>query len=132
MSLELSALTELLAGRRDPLWICSLPPKVAEHLGCSTGAIYLSKSSAEHILNSPKQISPFDLLLLAFAIQNGRLMRDSEAPNKLGAIYTNRDSGRDYFTAMKIAQNGHELWVSSFYPLKARQKNAKLRRPVLL
>lgn len=129
--LEHSRLADLLSGRNDPLWICSVSERARLALGCSTGAVYLSRSSAQHILSGHQDIDTFQLLLLPIAIQNGTLMREIARPRFVCSMYV-LDDNRTYFVAMKIAERGHELWVSSMYRLRSRQIAQKCRSHVPL
>jgi hypothetical protein len=129
--LEHSQLAALRAGRNDPLWICSIPERARRHLGCSTGAVYLSRQSAEHILSGHNDIDSFDLLLLPVAVTRGYLLAEIGNPRFLNAAYDLKD-GRIYFVPMKTAAGGHELWVSSMYRLTPRKLAKKLSRAVIV
>jgi hypothetical protein len=124
--LEHAQLTQLLAGKNNPLWICSIPDRARGVLGCSSGAVYLSTESARHILTGHGDIDEFSILLLPIAIEQGRLLRERKRPRCVNAIYYG-DDGKIYFVAMKTAQGGHELWVSSMYRLLPRQVATKTR-----
>jgi hypothetical protein len=120
--LEHSQLAQLLSGKskNNPIWICSIPDRARIVLGCSTGAVYLSRESAQHILNDHSDIDTFQLLLLPIAIQKGQLLRETRRPQFINSLYKESDE-KNYFVAMKTARNGHELWVSSMYRVEARQ-----------
>jgi hypothetical protein len=83
-------------------------------------AVYLSRESAQHILNDHSDIDTFQLLLLPIAIQKGQLLRETRRPQFINSLYKESDE-KNYFVAMKTARNGHELWVSSMYRVEARQ-----------
>ena len=125
--LEHSQLIVLLTGKNDPLWICNVPDKVRNALGCSTSAVYLSRESAAHILREHNDIDTFQILLLPIAIERGRLVVEIDRPQFINSIYKNID-GRIYFVALKIAQKGHELWVSSIYRITNKKMAQKLKK----
>lgn len=126
--LEHSQLAILLTGKNNPLWICSVPDRARAVLGCSTGAVYLSKESATHILTDHNDISTFELLILPVAIQNGRIMREKDNNRFLGSFYTDKESQKIFYVSMKVVGGGHELWVSSMYKLTPAKLTKKLRR----
>lgn len=128
--LEHSALVNLLAGRGDPLWICSFPERARVALGCSSGAVYLSRKSAGHILKDHPDIDTYQLLLLPIAIEKGVLMRESKQPNFVAAMY--EVDRKTYFVSMKTTAKGNEVWVSSMYRLRPRQIAKKKRTHTLL
>lgn len=125
--LEHSLLEQLLEGKRSPLWICNIPYRAMAFLGCSTGAVYLSKDSTKHILEKHKDISTYDLLLLPIAIEKGELYQDPKRPQMLTSIYLT-EGIKGFNVPMKIANKGHELWVSSMYRVNDRQIQQKRQK----
>jgi hypothetical protein len=83
---ELSQLARLLAGRGNPLWICNLPERARSHMQCSTGAVYLSRDAAQHILRGHTDIDKFEILLLPIAITRGELRVEAERNRFINAI----------------------------------------------
>ncbi len=128
--LEHSALVNLLAGRGDPLWICSFPERARVALGCSSGAVYLSRKSASHILSEHPDIDTYQLLLLPVAIEKGALMREMRRPTFVCAMY--EVDKKMYFVSMKTTAKGNEVWVSSMYRLRSRQIAQKRRTHTIL
>lgn len=125
--LEHSQLAVLLTGKNDPLWICNVPVRVRDVLGCSTGAVYLSKDLAAHILSEHNDIDTFEILILPIAIEKGRLVVETARPHFINSIYKHSEN-TIYFVAMKIAQKGHELWVSSMYKITNKKLVKKLKK----
>lgn len=126
--LEHSQLAVLLTGKNNPLWICSVPDRVRAALGCSTGAVYLSRDSANHILTEHNDITTFELLILPVAIQNGKIMKEKDSSKFLGCFYTDEETSKIFYVSFKIVQGGHELWVSSMYKLTTAKLQKKLRK----
>ena len=125
--LEHAQLINLLAGRNDPLWICSIADGARVALGCSTGAVYLSRLSAAHILSGHNDINTFDILLLPVAITKGELFLEVTERQGVCAVYR-EPKGRIFFVSMKVAAKGHELWVSSMYRLTEKKLKKKMLR----
>jgi hypothetical protein len=125
--LEHSQLSILLSGKNDPLWICNIPERARIALGCSTGAVYLSKYSAKHILGDHNDIDDFEILLLPLIIQRGRLFIENTSARFVNSIYKTEDD-KIYFVSMKTAAKCHELWVSSMYKLTPKKMLNKIKR----
>ena len=123
--LEHLQLSVLLSGRNDPIWVCNVPNRVRVELSCSSGAVYLSKKSAEHILSKHNDIDTLEILLLPIAIDKGTFYREIDSDKFLSCVYR-EESGKIYFVSMKVVAKGHELWVSSMYRLTDRKLVKKL------
>ncbi len=132
MALTLEDLIALQNSERDPVVVGQIPYNVANKLGLRNHNIYLSRTSLEHILQVHADISMIDLLQLPFAVSRGLLVREKAKQNVIVASYLDRESGRRFFSALKIAQAGTEIWVSSFYRSKARQTKRLLSRGEVL
>jgi hypothetical protein len=134
MSLTLEDLEDLANENndRDPIRVGELPSHVAEVLNLKNHNVYLSRSSLLHIQDGHPDITHFDLLNLPFAIDRGLLVQEIERPHMIIALYLNAISEIRFTIALKISQNGTEIWVSSFYRTKARQTKSILRRGRLL
>ncbi len=129
--LEHSQLSQLLSGRHSPLWICNLPDRARAAVGCSTGAVYLSKDSANHILEEHPDIDTFQLLLLPVAIMKGTLYKEIRKPYIIISIYYG-EANKNYRVVMKVTEQGHELWVCSMHRISPRQVRDVYKRCTLL
>jgi hypothetical protein len=132
MALTLEDLMALQNRERDPIVVGQIPFAVANKLGLRNHNIYLSGASLEHILHAHSDISMIDLLHLPFAVTRGLLVREKAKQNVIVASYLDQETGRRFFSAMKIAQAGTEIWISSFYRSKARQTKRLLSRGEVL
>jgi hypothetical protein len=132
MALTLEDLIALQNGERDPVVVGQIPYDVAIKLSLRNHNIYLSGNSLEHILQDHSDISLIDLLHLPFAVSRGLLVREKAKQNVIVASYLDHETGRRFISALKIAQAGTEIWVSSFYRSKARQTKRLLSRGEIL
>jgi hypothetical protein len=132
MALTLEDLIALQTGERDPVVVGQIPYDVAGKLGLLNHNIYLSRASLAHILQVHSDISMIDLLHLPFAVSRGLLVRENAKQNVIVASYLDRESGRRSISALKIAQAGTEIWVSSFYRSKIRQTKRVVARGTIL
>lgn len=117
---------------RDPIRVGEFPSSVAAALNLKNHNVYLSRSSLMHIQEAHPDIDHFALLNLPFAIDRGLLVQEIERPHMVIALYVNAISDIRYTIALKISQNGTEIWVSSFHRTKARQTKAVLQRARVL
>ena len=127
MTLELSHIENMLAGKLDHVWICSITHRPESKLKFSSGAVYLSKSSLLHILEKHPDITKYEILLLPIAITRGTLYVDQQNPNFLGSIYKSEEN-KIYFVPMKITSQGHEIWVSSIHRQTKKQLDKKIKK----
>jgi hypothetical protein len=134
MALTLEDIEELADENnpRDPITVGMIPTEVAEFLAIKNHPVYLSRSSLIHIQQSHPDIDHFKLLNLPFAIDRGLLVQEVARPYILLSSYKVPDDDIRYVTAMKILKAGTEIWVSSFYRVKARQTKSILRRSRIL
>jgi len=131
MSLTLDDINAVLEGKRNPIWIGRLPQQVALGLGLRVPNVYMDKAYAEKIL-SKDEIDKFKILMLPFAISNGLLMQERDKPNILLANFNDPDSYRRYTAALKIANNNHEIWLSTFHRAHKKQTRAQKKRSRIL
>jgi hypothetical protein len=134
MALTLDDIEELADENnlRDPISVGMIPTEVAELLGIKSHAVYLSCSSLNHIQQSHPDIDYFKLLHLPLAIERGLLVQEIARPYILLSSYKVPNEDIRYVTALKILKAGTEIWVSSFYRVKARQTKSILRRSRIL
>lgn len=132
MALTLEDLEDLANNHRDPIRVGILPNKVAALLAIRNHNVYLSRSSLVHIQKNHPDIDFFRLLNLPFAIGSGLLVQEIARPHMLLSSYQVPNDDIRFVTAMKILKSGTEIWVSSFYRVKARQTKSILRRSKIL
>lgn len=132
MALTLEDLEDLANNYRDPVTVGMVPFDVAAHLGIKNHSVYLSRGSLLHIRLQHPDIDHFKLLNLPFAIENGLLVQEIARPHMLLSSYKLPLEDIRYVTALKILKAGTEIWVSSFYRVKARQTKSILRRSRIL
>ena len=132
MALTLEDLMALQNGERDPVVVGQIPYDVAIKISLRNHNIYLSGNSLQHILHAHSDISMIDLLHLPFAVSRGLLVREKAKQNVIIASYLDRETGRRFISALKIAQAGTEIWVSSFYRSKIRQTKRVVARGEIL
>jgi hypothetical protein len=128
MALTLEDLEDLANNYRDPVRVGEIPSQVAKALGLRNYNVYLSRSSLFHIQEAHPDIDHFALLNLPLAIELGLLIQEIERPHMIIVSYLNSVIEMRFVAALKISQNGTEIWVSSFYRAKSRQTKSILRR----
>lgn len=130
--MTLEDLIALQTGERDPIVVGQIPFEVASKLSLKNHNVYLSRGSLGHILVAHSDIALLDLLHLPLAVKRGLLVRENAKPNVIIVSYLDRESGRRFLAALKIAQEGTEIWLSSFYKSKIRQTKRVVARGTIL
>ena len=102
-----------------------LPDEVARALGWPCPWVYLGKSGLAHIAAEHPDIDDFDLGWIPLAIQSGAFIRVAKSPRTV-LVTLRTETDRYYLGALKEAQNGTEIWVSSFYRID-QKRFAKLQ-----
>jgi hypothetical protein len=80
----------------------------------------MSKETLAHIARKHPDITDLDLPHIPHVIECGTLMQERAKPHIILSHCKDKESHRHYVTVMKIVA-GYELWLSSFYRLRARQ-----------
>jgi hypothetical protein len=132
MALTLEDLEDLSRNYRDPIWVGVIPNKVAEILELKNPNVYLSRFSLMHIQAAHPDIDNFTLLKIPFNIERGLLVQERAKPNILLSSFQDTGSNMRFISALKIAQAGTEIWLSSFYRSSQRQTKSILRRGMIL
>jgi hypothetical protein len=128
MPLERSQIYELRKGRAE-VAVGPLPPVAVTFLGAAFPTVYLSAQSLRHIESCHPDISELELVCASAAIWDGLLIGYE---NIVIASYLNPDSGQRYKAAVKSAQGGFDLWLTTFHRLSPRQTKRLLRRGTVL
>jgi hypothetical protein len=132
MALTLEDLDDLTNNHRDPIRVGAIPMEVAKFLSLKNHNVYLSRYSLIHILKDHPDIDHFALLNLPFAIERGLLVQERAKPHIILSSFLDTANRIRFISAMKIAQQGTEIWLSSFYRSSGRQTKSILRRGVIL
>jgi hypothetical protein len=129
VTFELGQLNRLIAGEHASLPVAVLEPAIVKQIGWRLPFVHLSRESCFHIFEEHKDIAPLDLLCLPLTIQCGELILEGRKERCLAACYNDDEAQKGYVAILKRAGTSpdHEIWVSSFYRLRAR-KLRKLRR----
>ena len=118
MNIELSYLLDLLAGRRRFLTVGDLPRPVADHLRCHPAVVYLRNLEARKIWETHQEVTGIDLLQMSLALTKGCYYADPKRARCVTSIYT-AENGKPYVLGLKSADNGHEVWVATYYRTNA-------------
>jgi hypothetical protein len=124
MSIELSELMQLMAGRKPVLTIGNLPRSVAAYLKAHPAIVYLRRRELIKILEKHTEIELDHLMHLTFAIEKGKYYSDPNRTNCVSSIYYNNDNEKAYVVGIKTALNGSEVWISTYH----RSTRVKLER----
>ena len=130
MPLELSQMYGLLQNPKGSVVAGRMPVAVARHFGCSLGIVYLSSRSLNHIIIEKRHCEIIDLLVLPEMLDRGIWIADRE--NAACVAFHPPDTFSTLFCAVKIVGGGFEPYLSSFYPGKSRQIEAKRQRGMVL
>ena len=127
MSLTLSDIDYLRRKVHDPIIVGELPNIIRLVLRLKVPVVHLSNHSLKHINKKHPDITDFDLLVLPFAIKHGLILREIRKRNVLLACYQPPMTHRRFVAVMKLASNGHEIWLDSFHRT-APSQTARLMR----
>jgi hypothetical protein len=130
MAFELYQLHVLLATPLGAVNAGLVPFEVSEHFGCKQSFAYLSSDSLKHILKKHPETDLLDLLCMPDMVQSGLWIADR--PNAACVIYKRPDTGLLYASGLKVAGEGYELYMGSFYRITERQIASKRGRGAVL
>jgi len=114
-----------------PRQVGELPASVWRALNWPCPWVYLGQTGLEHINRDHPDISDFDLLHLPSAIERGMLVHVAKDSRQVLVGYR-AGSGLIFQGALKSAQSGTEVWVSSLYRIKPKRMKGILRQGNLL
>lgn len=114
-----------------PRQVGQLPDSVWSALGWPCPWVYIGQTGLEHINLVHKDITDFELLHLPRLIAKGLIVHVEKDPRQVIVAYR-ADGNRIYQSALKSAQSGTEIWVSSFYKVKPKRLEAITRQGKVL
>ena len=132
VAVELSEIFHLRKGWKDEVVIGPLASEGVVHLRSSTDIVRLSRNSLIHIEERHGSITDFEIITIAYGLAKGMYISDSKRENHLIINYIYPDTGFRYKAAVKCANKGQELWVSTFHRLRPRQTKPLLKRGALI
>jgi hypothetical protein len=132
MALTLEDLEDLTNNYRDPIRVGEFPIEVAKLLNLKNHNVYLSRNSLLHIQKTHPDIDHFTLLNLPFGIERGLLVQEKAKPHIVLSSFIESATNTRFISALKITQQGTEVWVSSFYRSSDRQTKSILQRGIIL
>lgn len=132
MALTLADLNDLKSGYRKSIWVGEVPYDVAKRLSLKSHSVYLNRTALEHINKDHPDVDFYMLLDIPFAIRRGLLVRERAKPNVFLSCHQSIGLKRRMIVAMKIFENGAEIWVSSYYKSRDRQTKSILARGTVL
>ena len=115
----------------QPRQVGVLPDSVWRKLEWPCPWVYLGRTGLAHIEEQHPDITDIDLLNLPFAVASGMIVQVKRDPRQVLVAYRSHDN-RIYQCALKSAQSGTEVWVSSFYRIKSKGIRRILRQGDLL
>lgn len=115
----------------QPRQVGVLPDSVWRQLSWPCPWVYLGQSGLRHIAEKHPDVTDFDLLWLPLAIASGVVVQVEKNPRQVLVGYY-ADHGKNYRCALKSAKNGTEVWVDSFYRIKAKQVRQLSRQGPIL
>lgn len=98
------------------------------YLKAAISDVSISRESLIHIDKKHFDITDFEIITMAYGLQNGLFISDIRKENCLIINYIYPDNRIRYKMVIKSAANGTELWVSTFHRLRERQTKALLSR----
>lgn len=109
-----------------------LSDDIIRAVGWHSPHVYLSKDSLEHIAKEHDDVTDYDLLHIPLVLRAGLIVWERKDPRFLMASYFRGDVSRRYMCSIKGANNGYEIWVSTFHRMRPRQVRSMLKRGVKL
>lgn len=93
----------------------NLPHAVAQHLKCHPAVVYLRRTEALKIFAKHTEIKEYDLQFLPVLIEHGAYIWSAKRPKTITAFYPERMTDKFFLAALKAADSGSEVWVSTFH-----------------
>jgi hypothetical protein len=120
---DLDTLYRVRDGHLDPAVVGYLAFEGLNHLRARIGAqVYLSRYSLDKNIRHHPDVDMFEYLRIPTILSEGLIITDRKDPKTVVVVYQapELDTLR-YKVAVKCAQGGHDLWVTSFHRLAPRQ-----------
>lgn len=138
MPLSLATIQTLLVklhdGLLDKVEIARLPNDVISSLDARfpihTVSIHIDKYILHKILM--KGVSISDVANMQNYLDVGLTILEKNRPNSFILSVQNTNQTSRYKAAFKVAQHGHEIWVSSFHETRPRQTKALIARGYII
>lgn len=109
-----------------------IPSQVSTYLGCNQTMAYFSSVSIRHVLAKHPDLDMLELLHMPNMVERGLWMTDKNKRNMAVVIYQPPDTSPRYISALKVTGEGFEPYMCSFYRLRDRDYQAKLKRGTIL
>jgi hypothetical protein len=106
-----------------------LPISVQKHVNAKLGIVYLSSQSLSHIREKHK-VELMDMLCLPDMISSGLWI--GEAHGRACVVYSDPNTQRRYISAIKVANQGYEVFLTTFHLCRQRQTASLLKRGAIL
>ena len=130
MTIELSTVFQLRKGWLANVSVGPLAAIGVDYLRALVSDVRLSRDVLLHI--DKHGMNDFDIITSPFGLQKGLFIGDERYPNMLVVNYLYPDSATRYKVVLKCAQQGRELWVSTFHRLRPRQMKSLLKRGIIV
>ena len=130
MTIELSTVFQLRKGWLANVSVGPLAAIGVDYLRALVSDVRLSRDVLLHI--DKHGMNDFDIITIPFGLQKGLFIGDERYPNMLVVNYLYPDSATRYKVVLKCAQQGRELWVSTFHRLRPRQMKSLLKRGIIV
>lgn len=115
----------------QPRQVGVLPDSVWRQLSWPCPWVYLGQSGLKHIAESHPDVSDTDLLWIPLAIASGAIVSVRKDARQIIVSYE-CEPLKFYRCALKSAENGTEIWVSSFYRISPKRVATIMRKGDLL
>jgi hypothetical protein len=118
---------QLLAGQRQIMPVGQLPHDVAQHLNCHPAVVYLRREEALNISVKHREIQEYEIQFLPVLIEHGMYVWNKKRPKTVTAFYPEPLENKLFLAAMKVADSGSEVWVSTLYRTNPGYMNQVVR-----
>jgi hypothetical protein len=128
MAICLADLEPLKLNPHASILVGRIPESIAAHFNWKARNVYLKGERLAHILAHPDMVE-LDVLYIPNALASGLLLQELDRPDSLIACYQHPEIATKRFkAAVKVLDNGFEIWISTFHRTHARQTKALLAR----
>ena len=132
MAISLADLVPLKQNPDASILVGWLPKSIEAHFGWKARRVYIKGERLAHILNHP-DMTEIEVLLIPNALAYGLLLQERDRPERLIACYQHpEDESKRYKAAVKVMDNGFEIWISTFHRTRRKQTKTLLARSIKL